>query len=207
MGLGHQIGQSIRHCLSNVLTFRGRDGLTHFWPYALLVMLLGGMVMMAVMMPMLTRTMAKMQSMARENPDDFIIEQSPTSYNITYVGNDPAVMAQLMPDFSGMITYMGLAMLLPIGLIAAAAARRLHDRGTSGKWLIIPLALLTLSFSIMPGLFADFGTGGDPDFGKFALMFAINFIYIASIAAFLVLFALPGHPGDNRYGPPPLSLT
>lgn len=170
-------------------------------------MLLGGMAMMAVIMPMLAGTMSKMQVLARENPDDFIIEQSPTSYNITYVGDDPAVMAQMMPDFSGMISYMGLAMLLPIGLIATAAVRRLHDGGTSGKWLVIPLALLTLSFSIMPGLFADFANGGDPEFGTFALVFAINLSYIASIAVFLILFALPGQPVDNRYGLPPQALA
>ncbi len=189
--------------MSHLLTIRGRDGLTQFWPYALLVMLLGGMVMMAVMMPMLVGTMTKMQTMARENPNDFIIEQSPTSYNITYVGNDPAVMAQLMPDFSGMITSLGLAMILPVGLIAAAAVRRLHDRGTSGKWLIIPATLLTLSFSIMPAVFADFSRGGDPDLGKFAFVFAVNLCYIVSIAAFLTLFALPGHASANRFGPPP----
>lgn len=202
MGVGRQISGSVRHCLSNLLSVRGRDGLAQFWPYALLIMLLGGMTIIGVMVPVLAGTITKMQAMAQDNPEDFIIRQSPSSYEITYVGDDPAVLAQLTPDFSALIIVVGLAMLVPIAFVATAAVRRLHDRGISGKWLLIPATLLALSFSLMPGVFEDVGKGSGAGLGIFALVFAITLAYNLSVLVFLVLFALPGNPNDNRYGSP-----
>ena len=43
----------------------------------------------------------------------------------------------------------------------------------------------------------------DPDLGLFALLFANNLIYIASLVLLVVLLTGRGTAGDNRFGPPP----
>ncbi len=81
-----------------------------------------------------------------------------------------------------------LAMFVPV---LAVTARRLHDRDTSGWWILAPYLLMLASLWM--------GMGG---FMPLAMASGIT-----SNIAWLLLsiwLALPGQAGDNRFGAPPL---
>ena len=83
---------------------------------------------------------------------------------------------------------LGLWLVLPT---VSAATRRLHDRNLSGWWQALPVPL---------ALLGPLGTATDNTWVLFA---AGGAAVIASIWL-LVVYALKGTPGPNRFGPDPL---
>ena len=104
-----------------------------------------------------------------------------------------------MPDFVLLIGGVGAVSLVVVALLAAAVTRRLHDSGKRGWWGLVPLPFLASGLLLMPQLIAN----GEPDLGLFALLFANNLVYIASLIVLVVMLAARGNPHDNRFGPPP----
>ena len=90
----------------------------------------------------------------------------------------------------------------------AAAARRLHDRDWSGKWVAAWIVLIvasvasgfTLATTSTPGDLATVGASG----AVWAVLGVIGATSVLSIVL-LVVCALRGDAGANRYGPPPRS--
>jgi len=190
----------------------GREGRADFWPYALCIWFGGGAVVMIVAIPVMFSNMfdmiGKMERMARDNPQDWMVQHSAGGVRISYIGEDPAVIARLMPDatlFFAIVTGFGIVM---IALLLAATIRRLHDRNRSGWWLVIPGALqaagLVLMMRIFPQLMAGMGDSAVPPavLTGFWLLFATNMAGLASLLLLLIQLVLPGDPGTNRYGPP-----
>lgn len=102
-------------------------------------------------------------------------------------------------------TYGPLSALLWLATIVpslAVATRRLHDTDRSGWWLLIcvvPYGLMALA-----GIMAFMGGGLLAMFGMASL---IGFVALIGALLLLYFMVLPGTPGQNRYGAPPLPLN
>lgn len=84
----------------------------------------------------------------------------------------------------------------------AVGVRRLHDTDRSGWWLLIgvvPYGLMALA-----GMMAVMGGGL---FLLMGMMGLIGIIAMIGLIALLVFMCLPGTPGSNRYGPPPVGTA
>src|SRR5690606_6182031 len=106
---------------------------------------------------------------------------------------------------------MVAGVLLLVCLLAAAISRRLHDRGLSGLWALIPVGLLVAMMSGFMFLFqllmqdapmGDSSTDLSFEFGMLGVMLG-NLLYMASLATLIVFLCLKGKAGPNRYGPEP----
>lgn len=201
----------IRRGLSMLISFGGRDTRRQFWSFALPVVGIGWFVQFATTFPMLFGQifagLARADEMSRANPQDWVVRRSPGSVHYQYVGNDPAVMAQMMPDFGAFLAVTMAVALVVVLLLAAAVTRRLHDRGHSGAWALVPAVLLAIGMVAMMRLTDTLGgmTNGNMAgfFGSFVTMFVVNIAYLATLAVLIVQCAMAGVPTPNRYGEPP----
>ena len=73
----------------------------------------------------------------------------------------------------------------------AVTVRRLHDRNLRGWWLLAPIAA-----SLM----------GQPQQTSTTALIT-GMLMLSMCLCFLVILALPGSTGDNRFGPDPLGQT
>jgi len=185
--------------LKGLLSFSGREGRKPFWIWAALNLVLSMAMMAAVMVPTMIDMFSRIERFADEHPEQVTRTYGPGSYSIRIEGDHP----ELMPDFSGMIGWIGLGTMLSVILLAAAVVRRLHDSGRSGVWGLLPLPFLTAGMVMMPRLFDQFAAGPEPDLGIFFAVFLNNLAYLAALGVLIVLLALRGTPGENRFGPPP----
>lgn len=191
---------AIRGNLSRLHDFTGREQRQSFWRYVLAIMaalMVAGVIGMMLLMQGMS---GKVQAIAAAHPEDVTIPQGPGSYSVQVHGNHP----ELMPDFAMALTVWSVAAALVVLLLAAAVARRLHDRGSSGAWGLMPLPFL---FSGLFGMRRAFGSmkGGGPDLGWFFLIFANNLVYLGTLAVLVVLLAKAGDPAPNRFGAAPLA--
>jgi len=193
--------ESIRHCLSNLATFTGRDARRQFWPYAATAF---GVTMLLYMVPfalLMGQSVARMQRFMQDHPDE---AAAPVPVIV-----DPHAIAidgyrpDLVPDIAIMVPLVGGTALLFIVLVAAAVTRRLHDCGLPGWPALIPAILLATGMWLMSGLFGSVASGGEPDMSRFALALLNNLAYLASLCLLAACLARKGMPGTNRYGPPP----
>lgn len=186
---------SLRHNLGSLFTFSGRSSPVQFWPYAIVVIVLGMFCLVIAMASAFAETFQRMQRFAAEHPDQVTETRGPGSYSIQIHGHHP----ELMPDFTALLLPVGAVAVAILILLAAAVVRRLHDTGRTGLWALpIPLCL-GVGLALMPMLF---GSPAGPDMGLFGLLFANNLLYLANIALLLLFLIGSGTVGANRYGPP-----
>jgi uncharacterized membrane protein YhaH (DUF805 family) len=191
--------ESIRHNLSALLRFSGRDPRRLFWPYAAAICLLSWFAIYAVMAPQILGAVGRIQRFAREHPELTTVESGPGHYSVSVRGAPP----ELMPDMLGMIYGIAPVMAVTVLLLAAAVARRLHDRGRTGAWGLVPVALLLTGFFGMSKIFAGVGSGIPPDPRLFLAIFLNNAAYLASLVFLVIQLASAGTSGSNRFGPEP----
>jgi uncharacterized membrane protein YhaH (DUF805 family) len=96
-------------------------------------------------------------------------------------------LRQAIGPYGLLTTLYQLAILLPM---LAVGARRLHDTGRSGWWQLIAFGPLLLS-------------SGLPLAGLERPALVLSLIALIGLVVLLVLAALEGRPGANRYGPDP----
>lgn len=205
------IASALSRSLSLLLTFRGRDTRAQFWPFTLLVVALSTAAFFLAMIPIIFGQimdgLSRAEELSRANPDDWVVTRGPGSVQYSYVGNDPAVAAQMMPDVSTIFVASFVMSLVVIALLAAAVVRRLHDRGYSGWLGMVPAAMLMTGFAVMLQLTASFGrlsgAGAQPMIGGLLAAFAINLAYLVSLLVLIIQCAMAGTPGPNRYGDAP----
>ncbi len=190
-----RIVESISFNLRNLLNFRGREPRGRFWPYAGLVIALTVVAGYMVMLPEFTASLARMQEFALAHPDQATVETSGGGYSISIRGFHP----ELMPDIGAMVPGLGLVAVAAIVLLAASLTRRLHDRGRTGWWGLLPLPFLAAGLLMIARIF-ELQTF-DPVL--FAVLMVNNLIYLGADLFLVAQLAGERQVGDNRYGPDP----
>ncbi|WP_271078715.1 DUF805 domain-containing protein [Aurantiacibacter sp. MUD61] len=186
---------AIRSNLSRLLKFSGRESKQSFWLYVsgvAIVVIGGGML---AFMPLMAESMARMQEFAEANPDKATIRSGPDHYSITVEGHHPELMPDTNLIFAWLVTFFGLAFIL----LAAAVARRLHDRGMRGFWGFLPVPFIIFSTVSMRQYFGS----ENNDMTQFLAIFASNFLYMLSLAVLCILLAGKGDPETNSFGDAP----
>ena len=182
---------SIRHCVSNITRFSGRDTRSQFWPYVALIIVLDMAASTLVMVPVMGMMIVRSQAYVREHPDGF-----------PATGSEPGSFPPgLMPDFKlfGLASaIIGLACVLAL---AAAVSRRLHDRGRTAYWGLLPLPFLAFGMVAMGSMFATFPA--QPDMRLFGVLMFNNLAYMAALILLIVFLASATMDGPNRFGPDP----
>lgn len=105
-------------------------------------------------------------------------------------------------EFQTIIVGVAIGMAIFIALTLAAVWRRLHDCGRTGAWGVLPVLFASVSFAGMFHLMGDVPARGSVS-AVFPLVFLSNLAYFGSALALVVMLAIPGMPGANRFGPDP----
>ena len=125
-----------------------------------------------------------------------------------------AVIVGVAAWFIPMVDWrVSLALLSPLLLpLSAVAARRLHDTGSTGWWVFVPVVSSLIGFAIGVALLFWFAWGYEEEghtHGGVGIVLALIALFLAGVGgvggfiALLGLLAQAGDAGDNRYGPPP----
>lgn len=190
---------AIKYNLSHLTDFKGRDARPTFWYYVLFLVLVQFALSFLVSIPLTGAMVGDAVVSAQQGmPED-------------------AVQAQLTEQMSGMMrASMWLSVVLTLlttGLLVASFARRLHDSGRPG-WIagvtaLIQLIALALMIASLDDLIALTAAAQSGDLsalqnmqGKLMMQSLLG--WTATIV--LVVFGVwPSTPGENRYGPQPVS--
>lgn len=172
--------------------FSGSEDRASFWPYALVAFIINMFAGMIIFVPMMTHSLQAMQQFAAQHPDQATVTTGPGQYSISVQGNHP----EFMPAGS-IALFLAVTFGLAILLYAAAVVRRLHDRGRSGFWGLMPLPFILYSSVQMPRMFASAG-GAQPDMTVFFSIFLSNLLYIVTLICLIVLLAGPSKEARNR---------
>jgi uncharacterized membrane protein YhaH (DUF805 family) len=191
--------KAILRGLKSLTVFSGRDNPSQFWPYAGFVLLLAFIGFGASALPEISRSMQAMQRFAVQHPELANVQSTPTSYSVQIDGYHP----ELMPDFTMIIRGLIVGIVLAVILLAAAVVRRLHDRGRSGLWGLLPLPFLGVACAMLPRLFSSFSATDGPPLPLFFGLVVNNFLYLAALAILAVTLAGQGADEANRFGAPP----
>jgi len=116
-----------------------------------------------------------------------------------------AVIANIIDSLLGMRTmvagmYGPVTLLLVLATILpglAVTARRLHDTGRSGWWMLIAIVPYCL-MGVMAGMASASGSMADVEY-----LGAVTIVALIGGVVLLIFTVLPSKPGDNRYGPNP----
>lgn len=174
--------------------FRGCEDRASFWPYAALAFGIITVVGMVIFIPMMVDAMTSMQAYAQAHRDQVTVTQGPGEYSMSVHGNPPGIF-----QAGEMAAYLIVTFGLAIVLYSAAVTRRLHDRGLSGAWGLIPIPFIIYSSIQMPRMFATVGSGVQPDMNQFFSIFLSNMLYIFTLIALIVLLAGASKREPNRY--------
>lgn len=186
---------SIRHGLSGLARFSGRDRPSVFWPYAafVVVLIMGGIS--AVMVPEITGSFTKLEQFAAANPDQVTVERSGTSVSYVVHGEYP----ELALDVGQLLGRTALVLAGGAVLLAAAVSRRLHDSGLRAYWGLLPLPFMAFGLVGMRLLLKNFSEPAEPDMRLFLALFLNNLAYLAALVWLVCLLARAGGPA-NRFG-------
>lgn len=194
---------SIVRGFSKLRDFKGRDRRSLFWPYAAVILAASVVLMGTAVVPAILQQFNQTLAFAEANPDKASVYRSPTSVHVQI--HDPTGMPPM--DFSAMLLPMILVLVVASLLLAAAVTRRLHDRGISGLWALIPPLLYGVGLvswaRMMSSVLTDAADGA-----SFMISFMLSFLVVMlaqlSIIALVIVTAMKGKTGPNRYGPEPV---
>lgn len=185
---------TLRDHFRRLFDFAGREDRASFWPYAAVAFVIITMAGIIIFIPMMMRTMHAMQQFAVHHPDQATVTSGPGHYSISVRGNHPGFFSAW-----SMVLYLAVTFGLAILLYAAAVVRRLHDRGRSGFWGLLPLPFILYSSVQMPRMFASFGTGTQYDLVLFFSIFLSNLLYLITLIWLAVLLVGASEPGPKRH--------
>ena len=188
----------IIHGFRNLTRFSGRDSRGQFWPYAGVVFALVFLAFGACIGLWMNALFVDMSAFAAAHPDAATVHSSPGQYSIQIDGGHPEAP---VPDFTVFFAGMWLMVGSLVLLLAAAVARRLHDRNLPAYWGVLPVPFLVIGVTVLPVLMAQMMQGqGEPNFGLFALLFLNNLVYMIALVSLIVMLAMRGTEGPNRFG-------
>jgi uncharacterized membrane protein YhaH (DUF805 family) len=186
---------SIVYGFGNVLGFSGRDARGRFWPYAIFIFLAASLISYVAMIPELMRMMqGSIEVISQRTPG---APASPEEID--------AIARELMPNFEFMMLVTLIVDVVAAALLAAAVARRLHDRDRRGYWGLLPLPSFALGFALAPELLSGLSFQPAVPRDMTLVMWAsLNSVFMWGLLIFVVvLLAGEGTSGPNRFGPPP----
>ena len=175
---------SVKEHFKRLFDFRGQEDRASFWPYAgaaLAITMAAGLV---VFVPAMIHAMRPMLQFAALQPDQTAAASGPGHYSISVRSTHP----QFMPA-APMALFLAVTFGLAILLYAAAVVRRLHDRGKSGFWGLMPLPFAVYSSVQMLGVFASAGRIALSDTALFLSILMSNLCYIITLIWLIVLLA------------------
>jgi uncharacterized membrane protein YhaH (DUF805 family) len=176
-------------------SFKGREDRASFWPYAALVL---GIVMVAgavMAIPLMTESMRAATAGAAPQPFEV-----PDGIDLNeFSMSAPAAVGGAVPSAAFLAAYLGVTFGLAILLYAAAVVRRLHDRGKSGAWALMPLPFILHQSIQVPRMFGSTAQGGQPESGLLLSLALSNLFYLATLLTLVVLLAGASDAGPNRY--------
>ena len=175
---------------ARLLDFKGREDRASFWPFAAAVFVIVMVIGMIIFVPIMAHDMTAMQQYAAQHPDQSTITSAPGQYSISIQGDHPA-----FSDGGSMALYLVVSFGLSIILYAAAVTRRLHDRGKSGWWGLMPLPFILYSTIMIPRVFAS----PVENMPLFFSIFFSNMLYIVTLIVLIVLLAGASDPASNGY--------
>jgi uncharacterized membrane protein YhaH (DUF805 family) len=176
-------------------SFEGREDRASFWPYAALVL---GIVMLAgalMSLPMMAWLMQSSPQLAAPDPGDVSFSPDLSEFSNP---NQSQAAGPLLP-VSFLAAYLAATFGLAVLLYAAAVVRRLHDRGKSGAWGLIPLPFLAYTSVQTTRLFGSVTAAEEPDIGLFFTIAVSNILFWAALLALVVLLAGASDPEPNPY--------
>ncbi len=173
-------GAIVRNLL-HVMNFWGREPRRTFWPYIAFWVIAQFLVGFGI------QYMATLAMLESSHP-----------YHPPF--SPEAIAAQLSASAPLLILYA-----VEAALIAAALARRLHDRNMSAFWGIVPLFTLCVSVAMPIALIANL-----PQLIAFVAPIAAaialwNLFFFVQVIALVVICSQRGTRGHNRYGDDPLA--
>jgi len=151
----------------------------------------------AVFLPPFSQTFARALAFAAAHPEQSRVTVAPGAYSVEIHGSHP----ELFPDFGALLARMGLVMAVAVMLWAAAVARRLHDRGKTASWGLMPLPFFTFSMVGMPKVMAAMGGQTIPPL--FYALFLSNLLYLATGLWLVFMLGGSSASGPNRWGEAP----
>ena len=175
---------SLRHNLANLARFSGRDSKPIFLPWASLVVLLA---LTGASLALMATTFDTLLAPGQE----------------AHAASSGAPATHLADRLSRTWIPLVLVETAAVLLLAGAVARRLHDRGRSGTWGLLPLPFMIASAVLMPRGFehamglTELGAAETLAFAFMPLGFWVSFFVLA------LLVSGDGQSGPNRYGPDP----
>jgi uncharacterized membrane protein YhaH (DUF805 family) len=155
----------------NLVRFSGRDTREQFWPYAIFLFIIQNIVSTITMAPIMYSIMTKTFSLVQEQATHAGTRLSATDQ----IAFNQMIQGVISDMQSMLIVTTPILIGLFIVFVAAATARRLHDRGKSGFWGLMPIPFAGFGVVLMPRLFSTWLQ--KPDFTLFGLLF-LNNIFI-----------------------------
>lgn len=187
---------AIRHNLSNLTNFSGRDGRATFWFYVLFLIIIQSVLGMAIALPMVGGAAQEAVHAVKQG------------------ASDAELQVRMMASMSGaMRTSMMLSGAIAAVfafMLVAAFVRRLHDSNRPGWIAAAPFVLVlcgqAASMANMERVIAAL-TSSAPDPAAILeaqrpLLMASSLTWIGYLIV-LVFGVWPSSDGDNRYGPEP----
>lgn len=184
---------SLTEHFTRLFDFAGSEDRASFWPYAAVAFIITQVAGMIIFVPMITQSMQSMQQFAVQHPDRATVASGPGHYSISVEGNHP----EFLPAGS-LALFFAVTFGLAILLYAAAVVRRLHDRGKSGFWGLMPLPFIAFSSVQMSRFFATMGNGSEPDMVLFFSIFFSNLFYLVTLVWLIVLLAGPSKSAPDH---------
>lgn len=176
-------------------SFRGREDRASFWPYAAMVLGILTVAGSLMLIPAARATIQAMRDRTLQEPWEVNWAADLSEYSPPMRPQAPGLTAS-----AGLLgAYLAATLALAVLLYAAAVVRRLHDRGMSGAWGLMPLPFLAFTSIQTVRLFGSMGRGERTDVTSFFAVALGNILYWAALLALIVLLAGASEPGRNSY--------
>jgi uncharacterized membrane protein YhaH (DUF805 family) len=191
-----KIRTSARHNLRGLARFNGRDSQRQFWPWAIIIFLVSqAAATIIVVIPIASAFARFMQMVAKEAAKP---NEDPEAADMLA----ERLMADMASEMGAIWQPLAVVTIVTVALLAAAVTRRLHDRGRTGLWGLLPVPFLAVSVATMPYTFRLGMAPKEVAPMDTFLMLAGPMSWVTLIVL-VVLLVGEGDPGSNRFGPEP----
>jgi uncharacterized membrane protein YhaH (DUF805 family) len=187
---------SLGHNLARLHVFSGRDARGQFWPWAIFLFILSMIATFAVIVPVFVDMFVRIQRFIIEHPKD-LPGEGPFKPGMPFP-------PEMMPDFSRIFLPIMIINAVVIAVIAAAMARRLHDRDRTSAWALTYLPFVAIGNFFGPTMFASMGAATAPNPLLISLLAVNNLMSFLVLILLIIQLASRGTAGPNRFGPDPL---